>query len=100
MGSATRPSAPATVQAWRSNDRRVLEAASASGSRKAVDRVQRRGAIFMSIKLPLRREDGGIYALCGISTDITEEKRTEREAHSAPPPRARESGGCPPANWP
>jgi diguanylate cyclase (GGDEF)-like protein/PAS domain S-box-containing protein len=33
--------------------------------------------VFLSVKLPLRREDGGIYALCGISTDITERKEVE-----------------------
>ncbi len=27
---------------------------------------------FLSVKLPLRQEDGTIYALCGISTDITD----------------------------
>lgn len=32
---------------------------------------------FTSTKLPLFREDGSIYALCGISTDITERKKTE-----------------------
>jgi diguanylate cyclase (GGDEF)-like protein/PAS domain S-box-containing protein len=29
------------------------------------------------VKLPLRRADGSIYALCGISTDVTERKRFE-----------------------
>jgi len=33
--------------------------------------------VFMTVKLPLRREDGSIYALCGISTDITERKDIE-----------------------
>jgi diguanylate cyclase (GGDEF)-like protein/PAS domain S-box-containing protein len=33
--------------------------------------------VFLSVKLPLRREDGSIYALCGISTDITERKDVE-----------------------
>lgn len=33
--------------------------------------------VFLSVKLPLRREDGSIYALCGISTDITERKEIE-----------------------
>ncbi|MCP5124064.1 MAG: PAS domain S-box protein [Gammaproteobacteria bacterium] len=32
---------------------------------------------FLSIKLPLRREDGSIYALCGISTDISDRKQME-----------------------
>jgi diguanylate cyclase (GGDEF)-like protein/PAS domain S-box-containing protein len=33
--------------------------------------------VFLTVKLPLRREDGSIYALCGISTDITERKDIE-----------------------
>ena len=32
---------------------------------------------YWSVKLPLRAEDGSIYALCGISTDISEHKRIE-----------------------
>ena len=32
---------------------------------------------YLSIKIPLQDEDGTIYALCGISTDITERKKTE-----------------------
>ena len=35
--------------------------------------------VFMTIKLPLFREDGSIYALCGISTDITERKDFEND---------------------
>jgi len=33
--------------------------------------------VFMTVKLPLMRDDGNIYALCGISTDITERKDVE-----------------------
>jgi diguanylate cyclase (GGDEF)-like protein/PAS domain S-box-containing protein len=33
--------------------------------------------VFLSVKLPLRHEDGSIYALCGISTDISERKDIE-----------------------
>ncbi len=36
---------------------------------------------FLSIKLPLRRPDGSIYALCGISTDITRHKQAEEAIH-------------------
>lgn len=32
---------------------------------------------YLSTKMPLSNEDGSIYALCGISTDITERKKTE-----------------------
>jgi diguanylate cyclase (GGDEF)-like protein len=35
--------------------------------------------VFLSVKLPLRHEDGSIYALCGISTNISERK--DREEH-------------------
>ncbi|PWV65526.1 PAS domain S-box protein [Plasticicumulans acidivorans] len=68
----------ATVAGLRANDRRVIE----DGERveieethfQADDGLQR---TFLSIKLPLRRQSGEIYALCGISTDITEHKRVE-----------------------
>ncbi|MDD5028623.1 MAG: EAL domain-containing protein [Rhodoferax sp.] len=33
--------------------------------------------VFWSVKLPLRHADGRIYALCGISTDITTRKQSE-----------------------
>lgn len=36
-----------------------------------------RTATYFSVKLPLRNETGEIYALCGISTDITERKSVE-----------------------
>jgi len=34
---------------------------------------------FLTIKLPLRDEAGNIYALCGISTDITDYKHREKK---------------------
>jgi diguanylate cyclase (GGDEF)-like protein/PAS domain S-box-containing protein len=33
--------------------------------------------VFMTVKIPLMYEDGSIYALCGISTDISERKDIE-----------------------
>lgn len=34
---------------------------------------------FLSTKVPLYKEDGTVYALCGISTDITQRKQIEDE---------------------
>ena len=36
-------------------------------------------ATYWTVKMPLRRKDGSIYALCGISTDISERKRLEQQ---------------------
>ncbi|MDP4536677.1 EAL domain-containing protein [Alkalimonas collagenimarina] len=36
---------------------------------------------FLSVKLPLRKPNGEIYALCGISTDITEHKQQQEAIH-------------------
>ena len=34
---------------------------------------------YISLKFPLFETDGSIYAVCGISTDITERKKSEQE---------------------
>nr|WP_249116061.1 EAL domain-containing protein [Azoarcus sp. L1K30] len=69
-----------TAETLRANDARVLE----KGEHVAVEELNVRhgeeGAhTFLSVKIPLRHEDGHIYALCGISTDITQRKTMEEE---------------------
>ena len=64
------------------NDRRVLQL----GERVEREEVNRRPdgseeRTFLSVKLPLRHPDGSIYALCGISTDISEHKRNLERIH-------------------
>ncbi len=64
------------------NDRLVLE----RGERFAEEehnrtRDGRHVNTFLTVKLPLRRADGHIYALCGISTDISEQKKILEEVH-------------------
>ena len=38
---------------------------------------------YLSVKFPLRRSSGEIYAVCGIATDITLRKKTEQELRIA-----------------
>ena len=67
----------ATAALIRQQDRQVIE----HGQRVVAEIVPARrnpsGATFQSSKLPLCRADGSVYALCGISTDISERKRIE-----------------------
>jgi len=63
------------------NDRRVIE----HGERVEVEEANARADggqhSFLSVKLPLRHPDGSIYALCGISTDITARLKAENAIH-------------------
>ncbi|MEX1197628.1 MAG: EAL domain-containing protein [Pseudohongiellaceae bacterium] len=43
------------------------------------DSTERR--TLLSVKIPLRDPEGRIYALCGISTDITEHRRIQDQLH-------------------
>ncbi len=72
----------ATCNKLRIHDLRVIE----HGERVEDEEINRSadGSIehsYLSVKLPLRRPDGSIYALCGISTDITKRKQTEEAIH-------------------
>jgi diguanylate cyclase (GGDEF)-like protein/PAS domain S-box-containing protein len=64
------------------NDRRVLE----QGERvveEEINNLNHDGTrhSFLTVKLPLRNPDGSIYALCGISTDITEHRNIQVQLH-------------------
>lgn len=67
-----------TTQNIRLNDRGVLDRGE-THSTEETNTVTATGKTFtyLSTKLPLRNEDGSVYALCGISTDITHRKQTE-----------------------
>ncbi len=69
-----------TLAKLRVNDRRVIE----NGERVSEEEINTTAdglitSAFLSIKLPLCDDQGKIYALCGISTDITERKQVEIE---------------------
>ena len=68
----------ATAANIRINDRRVLENGETLKAEEVntVDGTQK-SVTYQSTKMPLRRPDGSIYALCGISTDISEIRQTQ-----------------------
>jgi len=72
----------ATATKLRVNDLRVIE----HGDRVEEEEVNRSadGKVvrsYVSVKLPLRDTHGNIYALCGISTDMTKRKQSEEAIH-------------------
>jgi PAS domain S-box-containing protein len=58
------------------NDQRVLTSGTTIQFEESLV-VHGEKRTFVSAKFPLRSEDGSIYAVCGISTDITDRKRAE-----------------------
>lgn len=72
----------ATVERLRVNDLRVLE----RGERVEAEETNRSADgsaqhTYLSVKIPLLDRHGAIYALCGISTDITKHKEAEAAIH-------------------
>ncbi|RRQ23056.1 PAS domain S-box protein [Thiohalobacter thiocyanaticus] len=65
-----------TVRVLRRNDARVLEQSAAIEYEETIT-VAGCARTYLSIKFPLFNTEGEAYAVCGISTDITERKRTE-----------------------
>jgi len=69
------PAEPAKL--FRKNDLEVVHSGEAIQSEETVPHNDGLHS-YLSIKFPLRRIDGTIYAVAGISTDITEHKKIER----------------------
>lgn len=68
----------ATTANIRANDQRVLQHGETLRAEETNTVLETgKNATFLSTKLPLRDETGQIYALCGISTDITARKLAE-----------------------
>ncbi|MES2499053.1 MAG: EAL domain-containing protein [Pseudomonadota bacterium] len=73
-----------TTQLIRESDRKVLVGGEIVEQEEA-NEVKETGDVnvYWSVKIPLRRENGSIYGLCGISTDITQQKIIEADLRIA-----------------
>lgn len=70
------------AEVFRAHDKQVLAALTPLDWEESV--LQDDGLhTYLSIKFPLYNPAGEPYAVCGISTDITERKRTENALHSS-----------------
>ena len=69
---------PVVVEQIKYNDRRVISAAAPLQFEESMPSGDTTRT-FLSIKFPLRDHRGELYGVCGISTDITDRKRTEQE---------------------
>ncbi len=81
----------ATAEGFRRNDRRVLEELRALEFEEPVE-VGGEKRVYLSQKFPLLRPDGRAYAVCGVSTDITERKRAEEALRAAATAVSAEGG--------
>jgi PAS domain S-box-containing protein len=74
----------ATVRQLDINDRQVLDEGTTLRTEETNRNLRTGGSsTYLSVKIPLRDENGAIYALCGISTDITDRKRHEEQLSAA-----------------
>lgn len=70
--------APATAERLRADDRRVIETGEAA-SFEGVTQFPSGARSFLSTKFPVRDAKGQVYAVGGLSTDITNRKRSEEQ---------------------
>lgn len=67
----------------RSNDRRVLDQGEQIESEETDITLTGETYIFWTVKLPLYSPDGLIIGMCGVSTDITDRKKSEQAVHES-----------------
>jgi PAS domain S-box-containing protein len=70
----------AGAEEWHANNMRALE-----GPYRIVESAERADGMhwYDAVKVPLHDSEGKIYAICGLSLDITEQRRAEDEVAAA-----------------
>ncbi|MDP0941192.1 PAS domain-containing protein, partial [Klebsiella quasipneumoniae] len=73
---------PDTLQDIRQADRQVIE----QGKRVVVEEVitpvdSTEPRVLMTVKMPLCDAKGRVRGLCGVSTDITEQRKHQQQLH-------------------
>ena len=71
-------STPEFAEAFRAHDRRIMALQEPIVIEEDVKTYDGRPISYLSSKFPLRDGTGQAYAVCGISTDITERKKAEQ----------------------
>lgn len=74
--------APGTVEQFRESDQRVL----IGGQRQVEEETGRllgsnEAYVYLTVKQPLKNEQGDIVGLVGVATDITERRQAEKQLH-------------------
>ena len=70
---------PSIAEALIANDRQVLETRSVLQFEEKLPLADGSLRTYIATKAPLINERGEVYAICGISTDISQQKQTEAE---------------------
>lgn len=71
----------ATCNRARRSDSRVLGQGERIAEEETAALLDQQSHTLISVKLPLRDTEGQVYSLCGISTDITEDRQIRNQLH-------------------
>lgn len=70
-----------TCSRARRSDKRVIEKGERVAEEENAVLLDQQSHTLIAVKLPLRDTEGQVYSLCGISTDITEDRQIRNQLH-------------------
>ncbi|MBD1846597.1 PAS domain S-box protein [Cyanobacteria bacterium FACHB-63] len=73
---------PDVVEMLQANDQRALQSGQAIWTEEVIH-TPHSESIYLAVKFPLLAQDGIPYAVCGISTNVTDLKRTEAKLRAS-----------------